>query len=90
MGGTLGDDYESGKAGAVAADGRADTDLGLDEAVGTALAVAVEEEDNGPFLVGGPVVRHKDLILIGDAANGERTVQEAGFGFAGQSGRAKG
>ena len=82
-------DHEGGKTRAVVADGRGDADLGLDEAIGTAFTGAVEEEDNGPFLIGGPVVRHKDLILIADAANGEGTVEKTSFVFAGESGRAK-
>ena len=82
-------DDEGGKTRAVVADGRGDADLGLHQAVGAALTDAVEEKDNGPLLIGGPVVRHKDLILIGGAMKRKAAVKETGFMFAGESGRAK-
>ena len=82
-------DNEGGETRAVVADGRGDANLGLDEAVGAAFAGAVEEEDNGPFLIGGPVVRHEDLILVSGAMERKATVKETGFLFAGESGRTK-
>jgi hypothetical protein len=82
-------DDEGWETRAIVADGRGDADLGLYEAIGAAFAGAVEEEDNGPLLVGGPVVRHEDLIFVSGAVKRKAAVEETGFVFAGENGRAK-
>src|SRR5207248_9856606 len=58
------------KAAAVHADGSSDPHLRLHEAVVSALAGAVKEENDRPLLLFCPRVRNEDLIFVLGARDG--------------------
>jgi hypothetical protein len=61
----------------------------LDEAVHAAFAGTMKKEDDGPFLIGGPVVWHEDLILVGGAVKSKSAIEETSI-LAGENGRTEG
>jgi hypothetical protein len=76
---TLRHHYDEGEAGVLQPDGMADADVGLDQAVGTALAGSVKEEDDGPGFLFGEIGRHKDLVTVGGGGDGDGAIEETGL-----------
>ena len=76
--GILGHDDDEGPAFGMGADGVREADLGFVHTVGAALAGAMEEEDDGPGLMGVPAFGDVDLVLVGGAVHGDGAIEEAG------------
>src|SRR5262249_58233119 len=76
-------DQVGGEAAAVAANRPADSDLGLNEAVVTAFAGAVQEKYHGPFPVLVPIARHINLVAVSFIAELDGSVEKACFVRAG-------
>src|SRR5947207_13787332 len=71
------------KAAAVHADGSSDPHLRLHEAVVSALAGAVKEENDRPLLLFCPRVRNEDLIFVLGARDGYGAVEKTRLWFPG-------
>src|SRR5262249_43158654 len=76
-------DHDCWEAVDVAANRPADSDLGLNEAVVTAFAGAVQEKYHGPFPVLVPIARHINLVAVSFIAELDGSVEKACFVRAG-------
>jgi len=77
--GALGHDDDEGPALRMVAHGLRKADLGLSHAFGTALATAVQKQDDGPFavVVSPPFLRHVDLVAMDYPGKDELAIEEA-------------
>src|SRR5260370_239442 len=81
----IGSGSATGTAG-INANGSADANLGLDQAVFAALAGAVKKQNDGPLLLPRPILRDEDLVLVFRARERDGAVKKAGFDFLRASG----
>src|SRR2546426_145261 len=79
-------DHHGGKAAAIHANGSADANLRLDQAVFAALAGAVKKQNDGPLLFPRPILRDEDLVFVFRARERDGAVKKAGFDFLRASG----
>src|SRR5712692_375763 len=77
----LREDDHSGEAAAVEANGSADADLRLQQAILAALAGAVKKQNDRPFSCRGPLVWDENLILVFRACHSHGAVQKTRLHF---------
>ena len=78
----LGHDDDERPALGMEANGLGQTDLCLVHALRAALSAAVQEEDDGPGAVFGPVFRKVNLVFVDVSVDGDMAVEKAGVDMA--------
>lgn len=83
---TLRHDYDEGEPRCLQADGVTDSDVGLKQAIGAALARSVQKQDDGPGFFRTIFGRNVDLIAVAFARDCDVAVEESGL-YAGNGAR---
>src|SRR5580692_12302764 len=69
--------HDGGNSAASVADGRPDAHVRFEQAVVATLASAVKKKYHRPLLVGVPVIRHENLILVSGALHGDGAIEKS-------------
>src|SRR5437868_12527294 len=73
--------HNGGEAVSIPPNRRADTDLGLEQAVISAFTGAVKKQDDWPLFLFCPIVRNEYLVFVLRACYRDGAIEEAGFSF---------